>query len=247
MINASHATSLKEPEEQYLSLGGDFLDSQLETADKVEIGRVAGIEGEWHDDGRLVLTALLTGPQALAGRVARPLRTLFQWILGNRFDHAISMNDLTKIELTLYLRENAIDYPTGSADRWIASHILRWIPGNGYKKNNATQEDKQQIHPSITSSKNTRNVLVHELIGRKIVTHEGKRVGHIFDVQVSREPEYEVVSLVYGRLAPLYRMHVLYPFAHMFHLHEQPRTVQWSDVASVESHAVRLKPAFHKS
>lgn len=237
MINPSYEQNRREPEEQYHSAGGDFLDSQLETADDVEIGRVADIEAVWHEDGRLVLCALLTGPQTLALRIARPLGTFFRWIFHDRFDHAIPMSELTKVSLTLRLRGNAANYPTGQSEYWIASHILRWIPGNGYKKRE-TGKEKLVLYKRAD---NIRTVRIEELFGSKIVTSEGKRIGHVFDLQVSHGPEYEVISIVYGRFALLYRMHVLHPFADMLHLKGQPETIAWSKVASFEHRTVRLK------
>jgi hypothetical protein len=32
---------------------------------------------------------------------------------------------------TLHLRGKAEQYDIGQSDRWIAEHILRWIPGSG--------------------------------------------------------------------------------------------------------------------
>ena len=239
MIDASHPSRISEPEEPYFSLVGDFLDSQLETADKVEIGRIAGIEAEWCEDEKLRLRALLTGPQTLAGRVARPLRAFFRMIFHDHFDHAIPVSELTKVELLLSLRGNAAEYPTGQVERWLTSHILRWIPGSGYKKYNVPQRERLiEYKPD----EKKRIIWMQELIGCEIVTHEGQKVGHVFDLQVSRDAEYEVVSIVYGRLAILYRMHVLHPFAHMLHLKsEQPETIAWSQVATFEHRTVTLK------
>lgn len=108
----------------------DIIDSQLETHDKIEIGRVADIEAEWREDGTLVLTNLVTGPQALAGRVATPLRSLFRWLLRDRFEHRIPISEVEEFGPTLALRGRAEDYTVGQSDRWIAQHILRWIPGS---------------------------------------------------------------------------------------------------------------------
>src|SRR3981081_4361861 len=71
----------------------DILDNQLETSAKVEIGRVADIEVEWSDDGQLVLTNLVTGPQALAARVSSRLRPIFRFFLRDRFEHRIGATD----------------------------------------------------------------------------------------------------------------------------------------------------------
>ena len=63
----------------------DIIDSQLVTNDGRRIGRVADIEAEWREDGSLVLTALVTGPQALARRTAKPIRTLMHFLFRDRF------------------------------------------------------------------------------------------------------------------------------------------------------------------
>lgn len=109
----------------------DLLDAQLETADGVRIGRVADIEAEWRDDGALVLTSILTGPQALAGRVARGLVPLARFFFRNRFERRIPMTDVVETGPTVRLRGNATNYPTGQSDRWLAGHIVRFIPGSG--------------------------------------------------------------------------------------------------------------------
>ena len=110
----------------------DIIDNQLETADKIEIGRVADIEAEWRDDGQLVLTNLVTGPQALAGRVSSCLEPIFRFFLRDRFEHRIPVKEVENFGPTLHLRGKAAQYPVGQADKWIADHILRWIPGSGH-------------------------------------------------------------------------------------------------------------------
>jgi hypothetical protein len=109
----------------------DIIDSQLETRDHIEISRVDDVEAVWREDGTLVLTVLLTGPQTLAGRVAKPLRSLLQALFHDRFDHRIPLFDVETFGPTLQLSGTAKDYPVGKSDPWIADHILRWIPGNG--------------------------------------------------------------------------------------------------------------------
>lgn len=112
----------------------DILDSQLETSDHIEIGRVADIETALQSDGTLILTHVITGPQALAGRVNLRLKALFRLVLRDRFEHRIPMSEIEKFGPTLYLRQRAEHYAVGQSDRWIADHILRWIPGSGHEK-----------------------------------------------------------------------------------------------------------------
>lgn len=107
----------------------DILDSQLLTSDGRRIGRVADIEAEARADDNLVLIYLVTGPQALAGRINSRLRDLVRFFLRDRFDHRIPLSEVTKFGPTLHLRGKAKDYAVGQSDRWLAEHILRWIPG----------------------------------------------------------------------------------------------------------------------
>jgi len=108
----------------------DVLDSQLVSKDGKELGRVADVEAQWDDDRKLVLTVLLAGPQALAGRVLRPLRSLLQRLLHDRFERTIPLCEVEEFGPTLQLRGNAEDYALGQADRWLAKHVLKWIPGS---------------------------------------------------------------------------------------------------------------------
>ena len=119
-----------DPHDEIFSIR-DILDSQLLTSDGRLIGRVADISAEEHTDGSLKLTHLVVGPQALAGRVNSHLRSLFLFFLRDRFEHSIPISEVTRFGPTLHLRGKAEDYAVGQSERWIAKHILRWIPGNG--------------------------------------------------------------------------------------------------------------------
>lgn len=110
---------------------GDLADEQLETADKRYIGRVADVEAEWRADGTLVLTDLVVGPQALAGRVASWLRPLARVLLRDRFDHRIPLSDAEELAPTIRLRKPAAEYAVGQSERWLVEHVMRFIPGSG--------------------------------------------------------------------------------------------------------------------
>lgn len=115
---------------------GDIMDQQLESADGRLIGRVADIEMEWREDGSLVFTHLLLGPEALAGRVAEHMRPLAHRLLGGRFERRIPLSEIEDLGTTIRLRGTAAQYReqygVGRSERWLASHILRFIPGSGY-------------------------------------------------------------------------------------------------------------------
>ncbi len=109
----------------------DLLDAQLQTADGVRIGRIADIEAEWRGDGTVVLTYLLTGPQALAGRVASRLVPLARFIFRDHFERRVPISEVVETGPEVRLRGNASEYPIGQSDRWLADHIVRFIPGSG--------------------------------------------------------------------------------------------------------------------
>ena len=108
-----------------------IMDEQLETSDEHKIGRVADIEAEWREDGKLILTNLVSGPQALASRVASRLRPVARFIFRDHFERCLPLTEVENFGPTLHLRGKAKDYTVGQSERWLVDHILRWIPGNG--------------------------------------------------------------------------------------------------------------------
>lgn len=110
----------------------DIIDAQIESADHLALGRVADVEVEVRENGCLALTALLTGPQAGAGRVASRLRHVCTWVLRDRFETRIPLEEVCSFGPTILLRKQAHEYQAGRSERWLARHLLRWIPGSGY-------------------------------------------------------------------------------------------------------------------
>jgi hypothetical protein len=106
----------------------DLMDSLLMTRDGVRIGRVADIEAVWDAHG-LRLTYLLCGPQALAGRLHPQLRRLARWLLRDRFERRIPVEEIVAIGPTVRLRGAASDYKVGTSERWLAERVIRHIPG----------------------------------------------------------------------------------------------------------------------
>ena|SRR5947209_19583773 len=85
---------------------------------------------------------------------------------------------------------------------------------------------------------------LENLLNRKIVTADGKVIGHVFDIQLSRDGQYRVTALMYGQKSLLYRLHVYEPVARTFHLKQQPKTIPWEAVDRFDHTAVRLKQGF---
>ena len=111
----------------------DLVDEQLRGPDGRAVARVAGIEATWQEDGSLVLTDLLVGPQELTCRVWRGLHGVAHALLRDRFEHRIPMDEIAKIELDIHLRGDPSRYGVGTADRWVVDRILRFIPGSGHR------------------------------------------------------------------------------------------------------------------
>lgn len=94
--------------------------------------------------------------------------------------------------------------------------------------------------------KNTKPTTIHhleELLNKKIITAEGKTLGHIFDIQLSRDGKHRVTALMYGENSLLYRLHVYEPLARALHLKHKPKTIPWESVDHFDSSGVYLKAA----
>jgi sporulation protein YlmC with PRC-barrel domain len=83
--------------------------------------------------------------------------------------------------------------------------------------------------------------LLSDLFGARIVTAEGKTLGHVRDIQLSSGPQYKVTALMYGRGGFFHRLHLLNPFRRGKPSISKPDSVPWSAVASFERPVVKLK------
>jgi sporulation protein YlmC with PRC-barrel domain len=90
--------------------------------------------------------------------------------------------------------------------------------------------------------KHTRRL--EELLDKKIMSADGKVVGHVFDIQLSRDGENRVTALMYGKQSLLFRLHVYKPAAIAFRLEQQPQVIPWEAVEHVDHAAVRLKAGY---
>lgn len=118
---------------QTLHVMRDIVDIQMVSADGKEIGRVADIAGEMGADGSVELTDILTGPEALTGRLGTFLRPVAKRILHGRFEASIPLTELKTKGLVLRLKQDADAYRVGDSEGWIVEYILRFIPGSGYR------------------------------------------------------------------------------------------------------------------
>jgi hypothetical protein len=124
-----HGRNLPERPGGRLLLMRDVMDMQIETADGIDVGRVDDLEAAVGDDGTAQVTAILAGPQALAGRISSRLRPFARRLLRDRFDSRIPIEEIAELGLTIRLRGSAQDYRLGASDRWLADHVIGRIPG----------------------------------------------------------------------------------------------------------------------
>lgn len=92
--------------------------------------------------------------------------------------------------------------------------------------------------------KTARKCCVGDLLDKRIVTAEGKYVGHVADIQLSDDQQFRVVALIYGRAGWLYRLHVLDVFAQQGKQAEKPPRIPWEAVDRVEDRHVLLKSGY---
>jgi sporulation protein YlmC with PRC-barrel domain len=83
-----------------------------------------------------------------------------------------------------------------------------------------------------------------ELLNKKIVTSDGKTVGHVFDIELSQDGTFRVTALMYGKKALLYRLHILEPLASAFDLNHKPQTIPWQAIDKVDHAVVCLKAGY---
>lgn len=83
--------------------------------------------------------------------------------------------------------------------------------------------------------------LISDLLDCRVVTAEGKVLGHVADVQLSPGPDFKVIALMFGMQSWLYRLHVINPFRKASQP-ARPKVVLWESVESVGRSVIRMKP-----
>ncbi len=89
-----------------------------------------------------------------------------------------------------------------------------------------------------------RGLRISDLLGCRIVTAEGKVIGHVADVQLTPGPEFRVTALLFGRRSWLYRLHVLNPLAERASAPAELDRVAWEAVAHIKHGTIKLKEGY---
>ncbi len=87
-------------------------------------------------------------------------------------------------------------------------------------------------------------VSIEDLVGSRIETAAGRRVGRVVDVEVEPAPSYRVCALLYGLYGWLYRFHALQAAAAIISIHARYERIPWDGVAAYDGRTVRLKPGY---
>lgn len=85
---------------------------------------------------------------------------------------------------------------------------------------------------------------ITDLLAHRVMTADGKQLGHVADLELSPAPEYKITALLYGASAWLHRLHVLHRFAGILRLRVKPGTAAWDDIARIENGVITLKPEY---
>ena len=91
---------------------------------------------------------------------------------------------------------------------------------------------------------NTTTHNLEELLYKRIITANGKKLGHVFDIQLSRDGEHRVTALMFGQKSLLFRLHSYEPFSRVFHFNQKPKTIPWEAVEHFDHAAIYLKPGY---
>ena len=86
---------------------------------------------------------------------------------------------------------------------------------------------------------------IGNLLDKKIVTAEGKRIGHVADIELTPNPPYKVTALFYGKGGWQHRLHLLNPFTKTKHPATQPDTIPWDAIERIEKSRVTLKSGYN--
>ncbi len=85
-------------------------------------------------------------------------------------------------------------------------------------------------------------IFVADLVGRQVETADGEKLGHVIDLEISREDDgYRVRALELGRYGWIDRLNLLRPMARRMRAAQRPKLVPWHSVERLEGGAVVLR------
>ncbi|SBT65796.1 hypothetical protein GA0070622_2808 [Micromonospora sediminicola] len=117
-----------------LLIGFDLLDRQIVDCDGIPVGKVDDVELRRRPDGTLIISALLTGQQALGARFGG---TLGRWIaataarldMHRRGPRRIGYNLVERVASAVHLTVRRDLLPEPALESWLNDHLVGRIPG----------------------------------------------------------------------------------------------------------------------
>ena len=124
-------SSTRHTIDAYLSL----LDRQILTSDGRMVGKVDDVELEERDDGRLYVTALLSGPGALGPRLGGGLGTIVRstWsrLSGRREPVRVDWSQVAHLTSAVELGVSADAVDLDGFEDWVRDRFIAALPGSG--------------------------------------------------------------------------------------------------------------------
>jgi sporulation protein YlmC with PRC-barrel domain len=220
----------------------DVIDGQLESADRLRIGRVADVIVV--DGSTPRVAALATGPEALAGRVHPRLRRVLGRLLGGRWERTVGVDELEEVGPTLRLRRPAAAYDLASGEAWVGERIVRRLPGSGGwppPHPPAAVDDRwarSRPGDGRSTEDGSPDLRGADLIGARVVGPSGEHLGRVLDVELRPKDAFALDGLIVARepaIARLALVREVGPRPGGRHL-----LVPWELVARVDGRTIRL-------
>lgn len=112
-----------------------LLDRQLVDPDGRLVGNVDDLELTTRPDGRLAVTAVLTGPGALGPRLGGRLGHWTTAVWRRLHDDEtprpgrVLISDVVRVDSAVHLARRRRDLATGGFERWVGDHVIARLPG----------------------------------------------------------------------------------------------------------------------
>lgn len=111
-----------------------LVDRQILTSEGRMLGKVDDLELELREDGRLYVTALLTGPGALGPRLGGALGTIVRgtWsrLSGRDQPARIDWSQVAQLTSAVELGVSADAVPVDGFERWVRDRLIAALPGS---------------------------------------------------------------------------------------------------------------------
>jgi sporulation protein YlmC with PRC-barrel domain len=112
----------------------ELLDRQIVDHDGASVGKVDDVELEQREDGRIYVTALLTGPGALGPRLGGAISTLVvgTWsrLSGRTEPVRIEWSAVASVGIVIKLAVAQASVATDGFEVWMRDRIIAAIPGS---------------------------------------------------------------------------------------------------------------------